>query len=1176
VNEFSETADLNEDSPVPEQPEYVVSSQLDASTEDAPLESTVSSGDSDTTEHVVEAPEPPKKPRVFISHKRDVALNDEIAMRLKTDLEPWCESIYLDLDMLIGRNYVETIEAELSNSDFMIVLISEEANQSGWIKTELDYANFYHQQKGSPTILPVRFGFPDHEPFNPRVNVHIADIQAVSYDPINDDYERDLLEPLRLAITLDSTTSSPERAEDRLAGFIVHESRRERLRAAFMEPSSLAGIRAELRDRKLLWIAGDAGVRNYLGLSLAVDEGRNRIYEVLKPLSWSAINSSVVSNSTIVFQDSTPAEYFDETTPKAELNSLRSLIKRNNTVIVTLSQEAFQDVEPELRKEAFEYDVLRRVTAATYDEQAKLNIFRDLLELSYQLNTLHQKQYEWATKLLEPGAAVHGLRQRRKIENRDKFLEIIRRCTPADIERFFTLHLREVQRSDDFITLLQLNAGGDAEIHSWFISLDDSTKCFVLTLALCSELDRQEFWAKYKIIVKELRKLDASLSLLPLGICRQRATPYVSTEGPIDFVDTRVAKAINDEVARNYREYLVELLPKLKEWSVPDRGQTPVDARSEERKREASQTQAFRTAVARLVGMAGKESLDADISGMLEHWATDPILKIREAVGIALEQTAQDTDSANRALDLLKSWGSGAGNDERSFFKLYATAFPLTRFASLSSGQAVYLRALTYLKFLTKDARGSVRFYTSIAVRKMARKAQFADLEVLLGALANDTHLATRLNAAQALNEARFGNEQEVLNLIERWLISDDENLRWVAICSRLSAGNQSGIRDPDGIQRKVDEIRALLAQDADMVANVFLELIGDDRLKKTSWPILKHLLRQETSNGLRETLITALAHSDFNRLDKKLLARLRTGKTEDERLIAVIRREFWRQRLQMPSDLLMDLCKSLSQGRTSREVFMTLLSLLKPEPEGHRQEFINAVVSDYPENHEILEDLLLKLKRMADSVFQPLCLEIQREALKRVFHNPPVFLELSVAGLERPETSAEMCRVLVSLAQPEPVGYRAELFQALAYASTLGTPLVNRLLSLFRASNNRFLVVLARESTYRLLEANLLSAPPTFFSTILENMEDPEEWKNTLIALQTLAQPSPGGQRRTLVTALASEKATRPAGVEQFLQHPSVRGIPILKGLQFEVRMASLLDHFFVPETIFRLFTPG
>lgn len=1175
MNDLSGTVESNEDALLPDHAEEVDPnpqdvSALDVSPENASLDVTEIVAGADTAERGAEILEPPKKTRVFLSHKRDVAINDEIASRLATDLRTFCEDVYLDLDMLVGEYYESLIKDKLGGADFVIVLVSETANRSDWIKTELRLASSYLRAKGAPRILPVRLGFSDD--YDPVVDVFIGQINAISYDPIHDNYEKGLLEPLRNAIL--GNFFPQERPEDRLAGFIVHESRRERFRAAFIEPPTLAGIRAKLTERNLLWITGAAGVRNYLGLSLAIEEGRDRIYEISKPRSWSEINSTVVSNAVIIFQDATPAVYFDDATPKAELDSLRSLVKRNNLVIVTMGEDAFQDVEQEMRREAFEYEARSSVDANTYDENSKLNTFRSLLELSYAQNFLHSKQYEWGLKLLEQVPVRHAPRAR--VESRDKFLEIIRKCTPADIERFFTLHLREVRRPSDFVTLLQLNAGGDEEIHSWFISLDDSTKCFVMTVALCSELDRKELWARYKTIVRELKQLDPQLSLLPFGIGRQRATPYVSTEGAIDFVDNRVANAINNEIATNYREYLIELLPTLKEWSVPARGQTTADARTEERKRIAKEGQLFRAAVARLVGIAGKEELDKDISDILEHWATDPILKIREAVATALEQAAQDTDSANRALDLLQKWGSGVGNDERSFFKLYATASPLTRFASQNSGQAVYLRALAYLKFLTKDARASVRFYTSIAVKKMARKAQLVDLEILLKSLAQDNHLATRVNVAQALNEARFGNEQEVGDLTQRWLASDDEKLRWVAICSLLSSGNQTGRRDQDGIQRKVDEVGALLVEDADLVASVFLELISDDRLKKSSWPIFKHMLRQETSDGLKETLLTALAHSDFNRLDKKLLARLRTGQTEDERLISQIRCEFWRHLLKTPADLLSDLRKSLSQERTLREVFTTLLTLLKPEPEGHRQEFINAVVSDYPENHEILEDLLLKLKRMADSVFQPLCFEIRREALKRVFHNPPVFLELSVAGLDRPETSEEMCRVLVSLAQPEPVGYRAELFQALAYASTLGTPMVNRLLSLFRASNNRFLVVLARESTYRLLEANLLSAPPTFFSTLLENMADPEEWNNTLIALQTLAQPSPGGQRRTLVTALASEKATRPAAVEQFLQHPSVRGLPILKGLQFEVRVASLLDHFFVPETISRLFTPG
>src|SRR5205085_12148861 len=137
------------------------------------------------------------------------------------------------------------------------------------------------------------------------------------------------------------------------------------------------------------------------------------------------------------------------------------------------------------------------------------------------------------------------------------------KCTPADIDQFFTQDMRQVRQGSDFITLLQQNAGGDEEIHAWFLGLDDSAKCFVLAIALCAELDRRLFWENYKSIVRELRALDRHLALLPIGVGRDRARPFVTAEGPLDFTP-RVADLIRKEIGANYREYLVELKSKLK------------------------------------------------------------------------------------------------------------------------------------------------------------------------------------------------------------------------------------------------------------------------------------------------------------------------------------------------------------------------------------------------------------------------------------------------------------------------------------------------------------------------------------------------------------------------------------------------------------------------------------
>jgi hypothetical protein len=1117
---------------------------------------------------------PTRQPRVFISHKQDkAAINDQIASRLVTDLAPYCQSVYLDLDMLPGDEYVRIIEEKLSNSDFVIVLISEAANRSAWIRTELEYAHTYAQLKGSPRIIPVRLGYEGL--LNPLISVYIGDEHVISFDPINDDYEyeRLLLGPI-VRILQEPRGIPPERAEDRLSGFVVHESRRQRFRAAFLEPSTLTGVRAELRDRKLLWITGAAGVRNYLGLSLAIDlaseDGRERIYEISKPRSWSQINGTVVGNAGIVFQDSTPGAFFEETTPKAELDSLRSLIRRGNRVIVTLSEDEFQEVEQEIRKEEFEYSARRRVTLETFGLAEKITIFRRLLDLSLETNALRTKHYNWVLKTLE--TPVPARPQNRIVENRDKLLEILNKCTPADIDQFFTQDLRQVRQGSDFITLLQQNAGGDEEVHAWFLALDDSGKCFVLAIALCAELDRRLFWEKYKLIVRELRALDQNLALLPLGVGRDRARPFVTTEGPLDFTP-RVADLIRNEVGANYREYLIELRDKLKAWSVPEgREKGHPDRNSEKRKREINETQTLRMNAARLIGTAAKEGLDKDVGDLLRYWGTDPSLKIRDAVAISIEQCAQDIDAANSALGFLKDWGSGSANDEPSLFKLYATALPLTRLALANSGEAVRLRALAYLRFLSRDRRHSVQFYTSIAVKKMARKTPFLDLVSLLSALAHDSNPSTKVNVAQALSEARFRNEPAVTELIQDWRQSTDENLRWVAFCLVLVFGKQSKANgNEDGFMQ---EVHALLAEDARTVADVYLELLSDQRLRKIAWRQFKRLTT-ESANGYHHLVISGLAHTDFLRLDKILLQRLRQfGDPPHERLILEIRKAHWRNIISSSSALLADLRKRLQEQDRTVEVFQTLTEMLTPEPDGCRAAFIEALVAFYPQDRELLDEVLLKLEKMAPSVFEPFSVEVRRVALRKWFYDPSSLVTAVSSDLMNPLVSRSVISALENLGQPEPLGERDSLLQAIAYVHALDPATARHFLARLKNSGSRSLTVLSFEFTYRLLEGKL-DAPRDLVAALADCLQDDAQRTDALDVLERFALPELPGKKRALIDTLAQAKAFEPTAVDAVLQNPFIQSRPRLARLQFDVRVASILESVFVPRFLSRWFRP-
>jgi hypothetical protein len=154
-------------------------------------------------------------------------------------------------------------------------------------------------------------------------------------------------------------------------------------------------------------------------------------------------------------------------------------------------------------------------------------------------------------------------------------------------------------------------------------------------------------------------------------------------------------------------------------------------------------------------------------------------------------------------------------------------------------------------------------------------------------------------------------------------------------------------------------------------------------------------------------------------------------------------------------------------------------------------------------------------------------------------------------------------------------VGYRDELFQALASGYALDPASVKSLLSLFRNAPNRTLRLISLEFSYRLLEGFCLN-PAQFLAELLSAMRDDAEREEMMQALNYLAAPEPQGKRRMLVQALAQAKQLQPQDVDNLLRHPSFQGRPNLAGLQLEVRLASILSSVFVPNFISRFFTPA
>lgn len=1112
---------------------------------------------------------------IFISHKRDFDLDQNIADRLYEELKGDFD-IYLDTMQQPGVLYEEVIKESIRNADYVLALITENANNSEWVKAEIEFASRCRAQsdRGTPSIIPVHIDFGSD--YDMRLAACLSGIQRIEWSSLAD-YSQ-LLE--RVKFSLDGPR--PETSTEILGmeNFLIRDSRKRRMSAAFIIPlgETPAGDKLEsageaLEAEKLLWVVGDTGVRNYVALSLAIvaaaAQKGERVYEVTKSLSWSKVNNTMIRDSTIIFSNVVPAALFDVESPRDEFGSLERLIARGNNVIVTASEETYPEIEQEMRRREFERRARIDVGRDFYDDEAKLRVFENLLKFSLDAGEISQRQHQLALCLREESPGAAGCEQVRG-ESRDLFLAILKKWSPADIERFITVHLRQVKKPGDIQKLLQRNADLEDEIHAWFVGLDDSTRCFVLSLAMLSGLGRAELWEKHKAVVHSLKKLDPGLSLWPLGICRERAGDYITVDGPIDFIDEPIADAIYREIAKNFREYFVELLPLMRTWSVPaGRDQRPNEVLLEERRLQAAQSKELRMTIARIVGIVGRYGL-GDVTSLIDCWATDPILVVREASAISLGQVAAEGVGARQALGLLDAWAKDTSPGADTLMRVYAAATALVNIVVGRPGASVYRRALGQLEALVSDTRKSVRFYISIPLKKAARRVKLSDIEGVLAATAQDSNTSTRVNVAEALNESRLLEEPPALDLLATWASSQDANQRWTAACSQILWLMQSR----RGIDHRLGEVGGLLRQDAEATAGVLVELMGHRLYQKKAVQLFKRLV-DGISEDTRKHLVDGLSALPFAVLDERVLARLRTsGKPEAEVLVIEVRRESWRRQLANPVSFVNNFRDALNQDESREEALRTSMALLRPEPEGCRSGFRRALVTAFVQNRPVVGGLLEKLSTLAPSVFEPLSVEVRCAAYRSLFDDPPALVRVVFEEAARDQTAAQAFASLEVLAQPPPLGYYQELLRAIADAGVLNDADLRALLTLLRADGRALFRQLARDVTRSLLETEF-DQPDEFLGRVRAAMADADERDEVLQILDALSDPGPQGKRKALVRVLAEAKNTHPREVDELLQSQWPQTQATLSGLRLEVKLASLLNSSFTPKFMNKLFSP-
>jgi hypothetical protein len=638
-----------------------------------------------------------------------------------------------------------------------------------------------------------------------------------------------------------------------LEEFVIPESEREKVRQIFVSPRWYAKAEEIISKTGRLWLVGPSGLwKRYLALSLALKhQVIGEIYRVPRYIDWGQLAASEVRDSTIIFPDPLGLVQYEGEKIEGEFRPWDKLRANGNLIIATSSDEVFAEARKETRLSEFvPNDEIFSLNADAYDHKAKTDIFKRLVYYAGGQGLISESQRTLAIGLLEKdaydrsnGAGVAEL-------TRAQLLRLFRETwLPIDIERFVFDSLPNVTGAQDVLDLLRRDSDIEKRVRTWFCALDESARCFVLTLSIFSGFEDKEIWCRHQEIIKRLRRLDPMLSAPPLGILRHRAQPYVTSEGPLEFVNTRVFRIVLKEVAKNYREYFAdeEIMSLLKEWSIPD----PTTYQTKDERAELiRKTEDVRNAIARVTGIMGMFGLN-DIQWLLKEWATHKIGRIGKTAGLALKEMAKDPASAYQAIALLNEWSADMSTPDSHNLR-WASASALGRIASLRSQFGTSEQALMILQRLAGDQSDYVVSAVPQAFRMMGSGLPVEALGGVLTRLAKRDSF-TQQEVARALDEASGQKADSVCKLLDTWAASRNVNVRRTAILTLLTSRKLP--RDD-----KYPRLIKFLESGSGLVLETLLEVLkeGNDEHKQSAQSFLAGLASHSPEG--RSQLISALS----------------------------------------------------------------------------------------------------------------------------------------------------------------------------------------------------------------------------------------------------------------------------------------------------------------------------
>src|SRR4051794_2005665 len=94
--------------------------------------------------------------KFFISYARHDDASDELRRYLAEELENHNHDVFTDRSIEGGQEWVEELTRHANECDYFVVLISEKALASKWVRAEVKLVCERYEKERKPTILVVR------------------------------------------------------------------------------------------------------------------------------------------------------------------------------------------------------------------------------------------------------------------------------------------------------------------------------------------------------------------------------------------------------------------------------------------------------------------------------------------------------------------------------------------------------------------------------------------------------------------------------------------------------------------------------------------------------------------------------------------------------------------------------------------------------------------------------------------------------------------------------------------------------------------------------------------------------------------------------------------------------------------------------------------------------------